>query len=221
MSPVMDVTSGTEPNVPIGPVLPVLGSAPLPVAEAAPRVRADAARNRLKVLAAAEKLFARHGPECVSMDAVAAAAGVGKGTLFRRFGDRAGLAHALLDERERRLQDAMIRGEPPLGPGAPPRERLIAFGRAFLELPAEHRALLVAGEVGGARFRHPAYATWRTHIAVLLREADPGADAEVLAEFLLSALRADLVRHLVDDHGLEIERVARAWETLVDRLMPC
>ena len=95
----------------------------------APRERADAARNRVKVLAAAEELFARHGPDCVSMEAIAAAAGVGKGTLFRRFGDRAGLARALLDDRERRLQDDMIRGEPPLGPGAPPCERLIAFGR--------------------------------------------------------------------------------------------
>jgi AcrR family transcriptional regulator len=54
------------------------------------------------------------------MDAVAAEAGVGKGTLFRRFGDRAGLAVALLDERERDLQAAVLSGPPPLGPGAPP-----------------------------------------------------------------------------------------------------
>lgn len=57
-----------------------------------PRERADAARNRAKVLAAATKLFAEEGVEAVSMDAVAAEAGVGKGTLFRRFGDKAGLA---------------------------------------------------------------------------------------------------------------------------------
>ena len=54
-----------------------------------------------KVLAAAERLFAERGPCSVSMDAVAAAAGVGKGTLFRRFGDRAGLVQAVLSERER------------------------------------------------------------------------------------------------------------------------
>ena len=40
------------------------------------------------------------------MDAVAEAAGVGKGTLYRRFGDRNGLAYAILDEREREFQEA-------------------------------------------------------------------------------------------------------------------
>ena len=83
---------------------------------AEPVERADARRNRLAVLCAAERLFAAHGVGNVSMEAVAAAAGVGKGTLFRRFGDRAGLARALLDESERRLQDGFLHGPPPLGP---------------------------------------------------------------------------------------------------------
>src|SRR5688500_17713991 len=100
----------------------------LPVIQAEVPLRADAARNRDKVLAAAGRLFREHGPDCVSMDAVAAEAGVGKGTLFRGFGDRAGLVLALLTEQERRLQEDVIRGPAPLGPGAPPVERLIAFG---------------------------------------------------------------------------------------------
>src|SRR5882672_323577 len=86
--------------------------------------RADAARNRRLVLAAAERLFAENGVSCTSMDAIAAAAGVGKGTLFRRFGDRATLALAVLDQRERDLQDAILSGAPPLGPGAEPIERM-------------------------------------------------------------------------------------------------
>ena len=72
----------------------------LPVLDEAPPVRADAERNREKVLCAAARLFAEHGVENVSMDAIAAAAGVGKGTLFRRFGDRAGLMQAVLSERD-------------------------------------------------------------------------------------------------------------------------
>jgi len=79
-----------------------------------PRERADAARNRAAVLNAAAELFREHGVDNVSMDAVAAAAGVGKGTLFRRFGDKAGLAVALLDERERKLQEEIC------SPGALP-----------------------------------------------------------------------------------------------------
>src|SRR5215208_8105428 len=88
----------------------------LPVLDAEPRPRADAQRNRQRVLSAAKELFRRHGVENVSMDAIAGAAGVGKGTLFRRFGDRAGLARALIEERDRRFQEQLIRGEPPLGP---------------------------------------------------------------------------------------------------------
>jgi AcrR family transcriptional regulator len=199
---------------PTGTSLPVVNFKALPLAEDAPRERADAARNRVKVLAAAEELFARHGPDCVSMEAIAAAAGVGKGTLFRRFGDRAGLAHALLDDRERRLQDAMIRGEPPLGPGAPPYERLIAFGRAVLAQSDEHRAILMAADVGGARYRHPAYAAWHAHVAMLLREADAELDAEATADFLLAGLRADLITHL-QERGIDVERQGEAWEALV------
>ena len=80
-------------------------------------------RNREAILCAARRLVAEEGPGSITMDRLAEAAGVGKGTLFRRFGDRASLFHALLDESERRLQEGFIRGPAPLGPGAPPRER--------------------------------------------------------------------------------------------------
>src|ERR1700730_4499616 len=99
--------------------------------------RADAARNRERILCAARRLFDERG---------AGAAGVGKGTLFRRFGSRASLAAAVLSEREREFQEGIIRGEPPLGPGAPPQERLIAFGEAFLDTHEAHSELLLAAE---------------------------------------------------------------------------
>src|SRR6185312_4671909 len=93
-----------------------------PIAGARPE-RADAARNRERILEAARALFAERGPAEVTLEDVAKAAGVGKATLFRRFGDRGALFLALLDEHERDLQDAVLRGAPPLGPGAPARER--------------------------------------------------------------------------------------------------
>src|SRR4051812_33163187 len=95
--------------------------------EPAPQERADAARNRQKELAAGRKLFGEHGVDAVSMDAIAAAAAVGKGTLFRRFGDKSGLVAALLDDRERLLQGQILSGPPPLGPGAPAASRVRAF----------------------------------------------------------------------------------------------
>ncbi len=137
----------------------------LPVLQDAPPERADAARNRGKVLAAAERLVAECGASCVSMDAVAREAGVGKGTLFRRFGDRAGLMQAVLSERERLFQEDIIRGPAPLGPGAPPVERLIAFGQRLLAHHADYGELLAAAEAAGARYRSPPFGFYRTHVS--------------------------------------------------------
>src|ERR1700754_4595571 len=78
-----------------------------------PPLRADAARNREKLLKAAACLFEQRGVDAVPLDDVVAAAGVGKGTLYRIFGDKSGLAAALLDERERALQQEILAGDPP------------------------------------------------------------------------------------------------------------
>src|SRR3954447_5594039 len=99
---------------------------------APPPERADAARNRRRVLDAAASLFAERGVDAVTMDDVVAAAGVGKGTLYRRFGDKRGLVAARLDGGEGELQAAILSGPPPLGPGAAPAERLAAFVGAYL-----------------------------------------------------------------------------------------
>src|SRR6266851_4895202 len=92
--------------------------------------RADAARNRLQLLATARAMLAEQGADKLTMDALAERAGLGKGTVFRRFGARAGIFAALLDDDERDFQQQVLSGPPPLGPGAPPLDRLIAYGRA-------------------------------------------------------------------------------------------
>ncbi|MEV0587964.1 helix-turn-helix domain-containing protein [Nonomuraea sp. NPDC050310] len=172
-------------------------------ASSRPKERADAARNREKVLKAAAKLFREKGVAAVSMDAVAAEAGVGKGTLFRRFGDKSGLAVALLDARERELQTAILSGPPPLGPGAPARERLAAFVSAYLDYLLAHLDLVRMSETAspGARQRIGAYRFWRQHVAMLLAEAAPERDAGALAGVLLAALSAEEAGALVEECG--------------------
>ncbi|NUP61603.1 MAG: TetR/AcrR family transcriptional regulator [Nonomuraea sp.] len=167
------------------------------------RERADAARNREKVLAAAARLFAEKGVEAVSMDAVAAEAGVGKGTLFRRFGDKSGLAVALLDARERDLQRRVLSGPPPLGPGAPVPDRLTAFVTAYLDYLYAHLDLVRMSETAspGARYRIGAYRFWHRHLAILLGEARPDGDADVLAHTLLAAMGAEAAGVLRDEYG--------------------
>jgi AcrR family transcriptional regulator len=199
-----------------------LPSSELPLLDGEPTERADAQRNRLKVLAAAERLFACRGVENVSMDAIAAEAGVGKGTLFRRFGDRAGLAQALLEKHTVELQEALIRGPAPLGPGAPPKERLKAMARAQLQLLERHGDLMVAADMGrpGARFRTGPYGALRMHVGVLLREADPTLDWEVMTDVVLSPLASDSFVYWRSLGELEVERLIAAFDTLVDRLLP-
>jgi AcrR family transcriptional regulator len=191
----------------------------LPLIEPEPAERADAARNRERILCEARRLFEQYGADNVSMDEIAEAAGVGKGTLFRRFGSRAALARQLLDEQDKLLQEGFIRGQPPLGPGAPPCERLIAFGEAWLDILNVHGELLLAAENRGARFGSAPYAAHRLHLLLLLREADPECDAEALAEMLLAMLGADWFVYMRRVQEMPLPRIKAAWRQLVRRLV--
>ncbi|GGQ17571.1 TetR/AcrR family transcriptional regulator [Streptomyces griseomycini] len=184
-----------------------------------PCLRADAARNRARLLEAAARLVAERGADSVTMEAVAAAARVGKGTVFRRFGDRTGLLTALLDHSEKKFQAAFLTGPPPLGPGAPPAERLRAFGLAVLRRTADELELQLAAEPeAGRRFTSPPRRVLRHHVTLLLREAVPDADCEILAHTLLAQLDPALIHHLTRQCGMPPERLESAWVDLVDRV---
>ncbi|MDX3569649.1 helix-turn-helix domain-containing protein [Streptomyces sp. ID05-47C] len=203
------------PETPLdGPELLQLGAV-----EDEPCLRADAARNRARLLDAAARLVAEHGAAGVTMEAVAAAANVGKGTVFRRFGDRTGLLTALLDHSERNFQAAFLGGPPPLGPGSEPAERLRAFGVAYLRRAIEELDLLLAAEGGpDRRFTSPAHRLHHRHLALLLRRAAPDADAELLAHTLLGYLNPPLIHHLVRQCGTPPARLETGWTDLVDRI---
>jgi AcrR family transcriptional regulator len=192
--------------------LPMLGDT-LPLYEARPE-RADAAANRERILTAARRLFAERGAAAVSMDAVAEAAGVGKGTVFRRFGDRAGLTGELIDAEMRAFQEELLRGPPPLGPGAPAAQRLEAFAcawPAFLDRNLE-LALAAGAPAGG-----PAapFASLVLHVRVLLDELRPGEQHEVLAEMIIAALGAAVVAQLRRERGFDLAELQSAALTLL------
>ncbi|MFY1686939.1 TetR/AcrR family transcriptional regulator [Plantactinospora sp. WMMB782] len=184
----------------------------------APKERADAVRNRARILQVAERLFAEQDPRTVTMDQIAKAAGIGRATLYRRFPDPAAIAVALLDEHERRLQAQLIQGPPPLGPGAPADERLVAFYLAALDLLERHLPLALGAETGPARFSTGAYGFWRAHVRAVLADADT-PDPDALVDIALSPLAPELYHFQRHELGLSRERVARNLSLLARRLL--
>lgn len=185
------------------------------------RERADAARNRRAILRAAEGLLREHPPEQVSVERVAVAAGVGKGTVFHRFGSRVGLMQALMAERALVLQEAATSGPPPLGPGAPPRERLEAFLDGVVDLAVRAVGLITAQEHAQAtrkdsdrpRQESPIYLFWHDHVSGLLAEARPDVDADLIAHLILSSLHTEPVAALL--RAGDGERLALCLRQLV------
>jgi AcrR family transcriptional regulator len=192
--------------------------------------RADAARNRRAILRATEELLARHRPEQVSMEQIAAAAGVGKGTVFHRFGSRMGLMVALMQERAYALEEAVTTGPPPLGPGAPPEERLMAFLDAIVDVVGRNKGLLAAlghaataaprpdgkehgGHRGGSGDEHPLHRFWHGHISALITARRPDLDGELLAYILLGSLQSEPVLRLLE-RG-ETTRLATSLRAMV------
>lgn len=189
---------------------------------APPPERADAARNRQLLLTTARELLAEAGPGPLTMDRLAERSGLGKGTVFRRFGTRAGIFQALLDDSERALQQEILSGPAPLGPGAPPVDRLVAYGSARIRFLVEHQDIARAALDGRhADDRRPPLS--QIHIRVLLRELDlPGADVDILTGQLTSALEGPLQLHLYTspDPGssTSMTRFEAGWRDLIERV---
>jgi AcrR family transcriptional regulator len=185
---------------------------------APPTERADAARNRARVLAAAAELFrSREDPRAVTMDDVARAAGVGRATLYRRYPDIVSIAEALLGEDERVLQEELLRGAPPLGPGAPPAERLAAFYAAMVEHLDRHLPLVLAVDAGAARFAVGSYGFWRAHVRSLLVEAAV-PDPDAMVDVLLAPLAAEVFR-FQRASGVTPAQIAEALTHLARRVL--
>jgi AcrR family transcriptional regulator len=191
---------------------------------APPAERADAARNRLHLLTTARQMLAEQGPDRLTMDGLAERARLGKGTVFRRFGTRAGIFQALLDDDEKTFQQQVLSGPPPLGPGADPLDRLIAYGRARAGFMVGHRdiarAALDCSQPIPAGRQAPMS---QIHIRVLLAQLSLGPiDLDMLATQLAAALDGPVLLYLSSGEltdAREVERrIAQAWQDLVERV---
>lgn len=170
-------------------------------------MRKDAARNHAAILEAAARLIAERGPDGFAMEDVAAAAGVGKGTVFRRFGDREGLVRAVVDRtsepwlaQSRELLEA---------DHLPAEERVVTFVAGLFDHVVASLPLVMALErVSGRTIACDANAEL-THarLAALVERVRPDADVDFLAHALVAGLRAEVLHHLVHRCGLGVPRV--------------
>lgn len=191
------------------------GMAPVTAAE-----RSDAARNRERLLQAARELIDETGVAGLTMDRLAEHAGVGKGTVFRRFGSRAGLMVTLLNDSEADFQSRFMFGPPPLGPGAPALDRLVAFGAGRIQYVLDFGDLVLAAEIASrGRFEAPAAALTNRHIEVLLRQEGYAPELGLMAGALAATLDPERLLNLVRVHGVAPERLAASWRDLVTRVV--
>ena len=185
-------------------------------------MRADTARNREVVLAAAGSLFdSVTDPDQISMDHIAAAAGVGKGTLFRGFGDRVGLIRALYQERSKGLQAALSALDPSAasrgGAGMDPVGRVLAAVRAIVDFKLANSTLTRALENAGAGspYDNELYSLWHARLTAVVTEARGAENADYLAHALLAAVRSDLLHQLRDWPRARLEAGVSALVTAI------
>ena len=180
------------------------------------RERSDVVRNRAVILEAAGTLFDEAtDATAVTMDDVAAAAGVGKGTVFRRFGDQAGLLRAIFDARIAALVEKIEFGPVPLGPATPPRERIPAALVATVEFKVENRQLTRLLERVEQRpasanfFETPNYRWAHTLLSQGLAEIGDPAHAQFSAHALLALTRIDFIEHFLFAEGHTVAELQR------------
>ena len=191
--------------------------------------RADAAANRALILKTAERLFAERGVANVCMAEIAEAAGVGKGTLYRRFAGKAELCLALLDSQMSEFQaEALARFRRQSAEGATHLAQLADFLEALVAFTEIHAPLLSEVERGGllrvdAPLNVPHFWQFMT-VSALVRaaarrgEVVDGLDLDYLGEALLAPLQIDIFRYQRDARGYSLERIADGLRGLVGLL---
>lgn len=192
--------------------------------------RKDAAANRARILAAAEQLFAERGAAHVNMADIAQEAGVGKGTLYRRFANKGELCLALMDAQMVEFQNNMISQMQQMNSALVPKiAQLTFFMDALVYFTNAHSPLLCEVQREGllaldnSRIQLPHF--WQ-HMTVsgLLKsamaagEVDPELDADYLADALLAPLKADIFRFQIEVRGFSLERISAGLQTIINGL---
>jgi AcrR family transcriptional regulator len=175
-------------------------------------LRADARRNRDRVLAAARESFASEGPD-VPLDVIAERAGVGPGTVHRHFPTKESLIAAVVTDRLAELAArADARADDP-----DPAAAFVAFIRE-LTTAARHNIALT-GALGGAGLGAEgadAAAALSRSLGQLLQRAQ--RDGSIRAELTVADLHAILGGAIAMERNLPAEHQGLGLEIVIDGL---
>lgn len=190
--------------------------------------RSDAAANRHLLLQTAERLFAERGVGNVNMADIAQAAGVGKGTLYRRFSNKAELCLALMDTQMVEFQNNMLgRMRQLAADDTPYLEQLDQFLDALIYFTEIHAPLLCEVQRAGLLQTDAEHNLQMPHFwqhmtvsgllraAVAAGELPEELDIAYTADALLATLRADMFRFQREARGFSLERVSAGLRALV------
>ncbi|MAT97578.1 MAG: hypothetical protein CL608_10585 [Anaerolineaceae bacterium] len=196
--------------------------------------RRDAAANRARILQTAEKLFAEHGVANVNMADIAQAAEVGKGTLYRRFTNKAELCLALMDTQMVEFQNGILsRLQQMSAQNMPKMDQLDQFIDALIYFTDAHAPLLCEVQRAGLLQDHdpdglelPHFWQYMTvngllRAAVLNGELSDTLDIDYLADAILAPLKADIFYYQREVRGFSLERISAGLRLLLAGLRHC
>ena len=125
---------------------------------------------------------------------------------------------AVLNESEAAWQASVISGPPPLGPGAPPTERLLAFGHSRLRTNVTNGALIKAATGSSAARSRAAASFGVMHVRHLLGELGVSGDLVLLSIAVIAPLDIAVVEQQQADH-ISLDRIEAGWDDLVRRVV--
>jgi AcrR family transcriptional regulator len=188
--------------------------------------RRDAAANRALILETAARLFAERSVADVNMADIAQAADVGKGTLYRRFANKAELCLALMDSQLIEFQNEILaRMRRMSAEGAPKVEQLEHFLDALVYFTDAHIPLLCEVQregslLGVGNLERPHFWQYMTvsgllKAAVTEGELPPLLDVDYLADAILAPLKADIFHFQRSVRGFSPERISAGLRMFV------
>ncbi|GAB1421310.1 hypothetical protein MASR2M15_14670 [Anaerolineales bacterium] len=180
--------------------------------------RADAMRNREKLLQVATQLFDQYPVEDVTMSQIAQSAQVGKGTLYRNFQDKGTLCIALLDQSLRTLQEETLTY---LRQDLPPYAKLVWFLKQVINFNVQNQEILqeVRRNATTDETVIRAHGWWYQTIFALLKQIDPTHDWQYISHVFYTALDIQAIQYQLDYLHYTQTDIEQQMLAMLDRLL--